>query len=206
MSRWKKVVAAGMVSVLLLAVASGVSWYRNPDQSLADALESGHALLEGKDTPSAGGAAATDRSVATVRRVVDGDTLVVAIGGVEERVRLLNIDTPESVHPDAARNLAIGKKASGFTRERLENRQVRLESGREERDRFGRRLAYVFTEGSNFNVELVREGWSPYYTKYGRSEAYDADFRRAEEEARSTKKGIWGDVDYLAAMSAADDE
>ncbi|MBI1293016.1 hypothetical protein GC173_17545, partial [bacterium] len=204
--RWKKALLGAVLSLLLLLTASGIAWFRNPDQSLGEAMESGRTLLEGKATRPEAPPPPAERDVATVIRVVDGDTLLVRIGESEERIRLLNIDTPESVHSDASRNLPIGKKASEFTRNALENRQVRLESGREERDRYGRRLAYVFTEGNNFNVQLVSEGWSPYVTKYGKSQRYDADFRRAEEQARKTKKGIWNDPDYLAMMSAESDE
>ncbi len=58
---------------------------------------------------------------------------------------------------------------------------------------YGRLLAYVFVDGVNFNLELVREGLSPYYTKYGLSERYDQEFREAERYARKHKLNIWGD-------------
>lgn len=58
---------------------------------------------------------------------------------------------------------------------------------------YGRLLAYVFVDGVNFNLELVREGLSPYYTKYGLSEKYDQEFREAERYARKHKLHIWGD-------------
>ncbi len=130
--------------------------------------------------------------VAEVERVVDGDTLVVRIGSETERVRLLNVDTPESVHPDDSRNTVLGARAADYTRRRLENAQVRLEAGGDEsHDRYGRRLAYVLVDGRNFNIELVREGWSEYVTKYGASERYDREFRTAEKEARKAERGIW---------------
>ena len=50
------------------------------------------------------------------------------------------------------------------------------------------------TKCSDFkNLDLVRQGFSPYYTKYGKSEKYDADFRAAEKQARREKLNIWGD-------------
>lgn len=138
--------------------------------------------------------------IARVTRVVDGDTFIVEVAGREERIRLLHVDTPESVHPDDARNTLTGKRASDYAREQVENTQVRLESDSENRyDRFGRRLAYMFVDGKNFNVELVARGWSTYYTKYGRSTRYDREFTAAEKEAKALERGIWA-KSYVAGL------
>ncbi len=135
--------------------------------------------------------------IARVLRVVDGDTLVVENAGKEERVRLLMVNTPESVHPDARKNVPFGKTVSEFTHNRLDGRQVRLhfEPGHEQRDRYGRLLCYVFVGERNFNLDLVTEGMSPYYTEYGHSQEFDKEFREAEKTAQERKKGIWGDPD-----------
>jgi micrococcal nuclease len=131
-----------------------------------------------------------------VVRVVDGDTIVVDFGnGVKEKVRLLCVNTPESVHPDKKQNIPMGKVASKYTRKRLQGQPVTLEFGPELRGNYGRLLAYVFVGGQNFNVELVRQGLSAYYTKYGLSEKYDHDFRTAEKQARRDRLNIWGDAD-----------
>ena len=50
--------------------------------------------------------------------------------------------------------------------------------------RYGRLLVYVFVDGENFNLELVRQGVSPYYTKYGLTQKYDKEFRETERLAR----------------------
>jgi endonuclease YncB( thermonuclease family) len=63
--------------------------------------------------------------------------------------------------------------------------------GNRKRGNYGRLLAYVFLDRQNFNVELVRKGLSPYYTKYGASKNYHAAFRPAERFARENKEGIW---------------
>jgi len=128
-----------------------------------------------------------------VVRAVDGDTVLVVHDGKEEKVRLLCIDTPESVHPDKKQNIPMGKVASEFTSTRLSGKYVNLEFGPELRDRHGRLLAYVLVDGKNFNLEVVRQGLSPYYTKYGLSQKYDQDFREAEKLARKNKLNIWGD-------------
>jgi len=52
---------------------------------------------------------------------------------------------------------------------------------------------YVFVDGVNFNLDLVRQGLNPYYTKYGLSQKYDQEFREAERYARKHELNIWGD-------------
>jgi micrococcal nuclease len=129
-----------------------------------------------------------------VVRVVDGDTIVVKYGGKYEKVRLLCVNTPESVHPDEKQNIPMGKVASRYTQKKLIGKSVNLEFEiKKLRGNYGRLLAYVFVDGNNLNLDLVRQGLSPYYTKYGKSEKYDAGFRAAEKQARKEKLNIWGD-------------
>jgi len=126
-------------------------------------------------------------------RIADGDTVVVNYKGTNEKVRMLSVDTPESVHPDRKQNIPMGQIASDYTEKRLTRKYVDLEFEGPFRGRHGRLLAYVFVDGVNFNLELVRQGLSPYYTKYGLSQKYDQEFREAERHARNQKLGIWGD-------------
>lgn len=129
-----------------------------------------------------------------VTRVIDGDTIVVNYNGKSEKVRLLSVNTPESVHPDKKQNIPMGKVASDYTKVSLENKYVDLEfEGGPIRGRFGRLLAYIFVDGTNFNLQLVRQGLSPYYTKYGLSHKYDQQFRKAERYAREHQLNIWAD-------------
>ena len=126
-----------------------------------------------------------------VVRVVDGDTIIIERKGKRERVRFLRVNTPESVHPDKKRNTPMGKVTSNFAKERLSGKSVTLEFEGEQRDRYDRLLAYIFVGEENFCLTLVEEGMSPYYTPYGLSKNYDAEFRKAEQEARDAKLGIW---------------
>lgn len=127
-------------------------------------------------------------------RVVDGDTIVIRYNGKYEKVRLLCVDTPESVHPDKKQNTPMGKVAARYTQKKLVGKSVDLEFELKRlRGNYGRLLAYVFVDGHNMNLDLVRQGLSPYYTKYGKSEKYDAEFRVAEKKARKQKLNIWGD-------------
>lgn len=128
-----------------------------------------------------------------VIRVVDGDTIEIIYQGKKEKVRLLNVNTPESVHRVKIKNVPMGKVASQYTKKKLQGKYITLEPGNPTRGKYGRLLAYVFINGSNFNVELVRQGLSPYYVKYGNSKKYDKEFRSAEQLAQKDKLHIWGD-------------
>ncbi len=129
-----------------------------------------------------------------VIRVVDGDTIVIGYNGKHEKVRLLCVNTPESVHPDKKQNIPMGKVASKYAQKKLLGKYVDLEfEGNRLRGNYGRLLAYVFVDRRNFNIDLVRQGLSPYYTKYGKSQKYDSEFRAAEKQARKDRLNIWGD-------------
>jgi endonuclease YncB( thermonuclease family) len=127
---------------------------------------------------------------ATVTRVVDGDTLVVNYKGSEERVRLIGVDTPESVHPDVAKNLPEGKVASEYTKSKLEGKDIELEFDVQERDQYGRILAYVWVDGEMFNKTLLKEGYARVAT-YPPNVKYVNDFIKIQEEARKNNKGFW---------------
>ncbi|MBN2515076.1 MAG: thermonuclease family protein [Deltaproteobacteria bacterium] len=134
-----------------------------------------------------------------VIRVVDGDTIVIDYNGKPEKVRLLCVNTPESVHPDKKQNVPMGKGASRYAKKRLSGKYVDLEfEGNRTRGKYRRLLSYVFVDGENLNLELVRQGLSPYYTKYGLSENYDRDFREAERFARHHRLNIWGSTESAA--------
>ncbi len=128
-----------------------------------------------------------------VLKVVDGDTIDVLYKGKKERIRLRCVDTPESVHPDQSRNTPLGKKASAYTKSRLLDKSVDLEFETKKRGNYGRLLAYVILDGKNFNLELVRKGWSEYYTKYGKSEDHHQEFVEAQKTARAAEINIWAD-------------
>lgn len=82
---------------------------------------------------------------AEVIGVVDGDTIKVEVSGEEKKVRLIGIDAPESVHPDETRNSEVGKLASDFTKDILEDYPiVYLQYDEERQDQYGRELCYVW--------------------------------------------------------------
>ena len=106
------------------------------------------------------------------------------------------MNTPESVHPDKKQNIPMGKVASKHTQKKLTGKYVKLEFEIDRlRGNYGRLLAYVFVDGQNLNLDLVRQGLSPYYIKYGKSQKYNSEFRSAEKKARKEKLNIWGDLE-----------
>lgn len=125
-----------------------------------------------------------------VERVVDGDTIIIDYHGVSERVRLIGVDTPESVHPDAARNSEFGETASAYTKEALTDQAVYLEFDVEQRDKYDRMLAYVYLGGEMFNKTLLRDGMAVLST-YPPNVKYVDDFTAIQEEARNAGSGVW---------------
>ncbi|MDR3305007.1 MAG: thermonuclease family protein [Clostridiales Family XIII bacterium] len=136
------------------------------------------------------GGASGDTAAVRVLRVVDGDTIVVDLDGISEKVRLIGIDTPESVHPDASKNVPYGKVASDYTKSRLEGQSVTLEFDTTERDRYGRLLAYVYIGDEMFNKTLLEEGHASVST-YPPNVKYVEEFTAAQKAAREAGKGIW---------------
>ena len=130
---------------------------------------------------------------ARIVSVVDGDTVDVDLGGRTERVRLLGIDTPETVDPDRPVG-CFGPEASARTAALLpEGTEVRLERDVEGRDHYGRLLAYVFRADDDafVNEALVAEGYAEVLVIEPNG-AYADRLRSAESAARATGTGLWG--------------
>lgn len=129
-----------------------------------------------------------------VVRVVDGDTLSINIDGKTQTLRLIGIDTPETVHPSKPVE-CFGIEASNKAKEVLTYQSVRIEkdSTQGDYDKYNRLLAYVFLEdGTNFNKMMVEEGYAYEYT-YNLPYKYQSEFKQAEEQAKALKKGLWAD-------------
>jgi micrococcal nuclease len=122
---------------------------------------------------------------------VDGDTFVVRVGGREESVRLIGIDTPESVSRDRPVE-CFGPEATARTRELLPlGTGVRLERDVEARDAYGRLLAYVTRDDGLFvNLALVEEGYAE-ASAFRPNVAHQDELDRAEDAARADQRGLW---------------
>ena len=138
--------------------------------------------------------------VATVSRVVDGDTMVVKVDGTERRVRLLGVDTPETVHPNKPVQF-YGKEASNFTKKELTGKRVWLEYDKNPQDRYQRHLAYVWTAKPTsinestmrrdmFNARLLLGGYAKVMI-IKPNNRYASQFTKFAEEAKSARLGVW---------------
>jgi endonuclease YncB( thermonuclease family) len=144
---------------------------------------------------------------AVVVRVVDGDTVVVTVGGVEENVRLIGIDTPESVARDRP-DECFGAEAAQRLAELLPpGTVVRLTRDVEPRDVYDRLLAYVQREPDGLFVNAAQVGDGYAVAKdYPPNTAYRADLEQAERAARAAGRGLWpacGGADTPLAGAAA---
>jgi len=151
-------------------------------------------------------------------RVIDGDTIVVdSEKDEEETVRLLLIDTPETVHPEKEEEI-FGKEAKRFVESSL-NGTIYIERGEEEQDKFGRTLAYVYNEepvynsdfvGTSINAQLIRNGFARVAYVYEPNTKYVSKFRDFQEIAKSEELNIWSIEDYVTDegfdMSVVSDE
>lgn len=138
---------------------------------------------------------------AVVTKVVDGDTACMDVGRTVERVRFIGVDTPETKHPTVGVE-PYGEEASAFTERSLAGRKVYLELDVQERDKYGRLLAYVWleppTSGSEdevrskmFNARLLLEGYAQVMT-IPPNVKYADMFVKFQREAREAGKGLWG--------------
>ena len=129
-----------------------------------------------------------------VTRIVDGDTVDVSRGRRTLTLRLIGIDTPETVHPTEPIE-CYGPEATEFARRRLLGEPAALEFDRSQGrlDYYGRTLAYLWTtDGAprQFNRQAVRRGYALEYT-YDDAYLWQDEFRRAEALAASARLGVW---------------
>ena len=139
-----------------------------------------------------------DTAGVTVKRVVDGDTLIID-DGTDTRVRLIGVDTPETVKPRAWVE-PWGKEASDFSKKALTGKAVYLEYDEEKEDRHGRTLAYIWTEDPRvsdkpkeeilFNYQLVASGYAR-ERAYEPNTKYQALLHEGEIVAMDHVRGIW---------------
>lgn len=126
--------------------------------------------------------------------VTDGDTLKLTINGINEPIRLIGIDTPETVHPTKPVQ-CFGVEASNKAKEILTGQNVFLEKepSQGERDKYDRLLGYIILEdGRNFNKLMIEEGYAYEYT-YNLPYKYQAEFKQAQINAKENKKGLWAE-------------
>lgn len=133
--------------------------------------------------------APTDSEIATVTKVIDGDTVQLSDG---RKLRYIGVDTPETVDP-RRRVGCYGKQASEKNRELVLGKEIIMKKDISDTDKFGRLLRYVYVGEVMINQLLISEG-------FGKAKSYPPDikyqqqFREAEKQAREQGRGLWGEA------------
>ncbi|MBI2018797.1 thermonuclease family protein [Candidatus Daviesbacteria bacterium] len=188
-----------LVSISLLAVIFGLGllWFglQPQPQHVSLPIPSSTTIIQSSPAATASAAEGIEGEQVQVVKVVDGDTIEVVLGGVKKTVRLIGIDTPETVDPRRPVG-CFGKEASNETKSLLSEKVVILQKDVSETDKYGRLLRYIFLpleNGQTLFVDdyLVRGGFAKVLT-YPPDVKYNERFRQAEKEAKDSKKGLWG--------------
>ncbi len=145
-----------------------------------------------------------------VLSVIDGNTIEVDIGGAKERVHLIGVDTPETVHPIISAE-PFGLEASNYTKTLLTGQQVWIEFDLQERDINRRLLAYVYIEDSNgwweydqkrfsqVNHLISANGWADTLA-VPPNVRYESIYKQSVQAAREAKVGMWANVESEATI------
>lgn len=132
-----------------------------------------------------------------VSRFVDGDTIQVTMQGVEEKVRFIGVDTPETHKPNTPVQ-CYGPAAAAHTKALIGQHSVRLESDSlsTDRDRYNRLLRYVYLpDGTLVNEDLVKNGYGFYYPYFPFTKA--EQFSAVQATAKAVLKGLWGNCNPI---------
>lgn len=150
----------------------------------------------------------TELEAVTLVRVVDGDTIVISKDGKEEKVRFLEVNTPESVHSDESKNNTYGDMASDYTKTKLSDvSTIYLEYDKEKYDRYGRTLAYIWLKedvdpsspedikAHCLNAQLLIDGMAECVI-YAPNDKNEILFRKLEQTAINESTGLWQYNEY----------
>ncbi len=177
---------------LLLVIAAAFFWKQGNESS--SQVASSRVVGKNRVNADIPHVAATSTN-ATIARAVDGDTLIVRIDGedAEKKVRLLGVNTPESVDPRRPVE-CFGKEASRFTASLADGKRARLEEDpqADDLDKYGRLLRNVILEdGTDLNLALVREGYAHAYVSYPQNKKRKTEIKRLQREAQANQRGLW---------------
>lgn len=128
-----------------------------------------------------------------VVEVIDGDTIKVKIGNDLKSVRLIGIDTPETV--DSRTDVqCYGEEASAYLKNKLTNKAVELfaDKTQDDTDKYDRLLRYASLDGADVGLELVENGYAKEYT-YEKAYNKQKQYQEAQEKAKNSKLGLWGE-------------
>lgn len=186
--RKKQLTLSAILSALLLVIAQ-ILWQQIGVSEYGDNTSESATTASSQSVPEEN----TVGERATVSRVVDGDTVKVLVNGEEETLRMIGVNTPETVDPRRTVE-CFGKEASNAMKNRLtEGAEVTLiaDQTQDNEDKYGRLLRYIEdADGQDVGLWLIAQGYAHEYTyrvPYERQEAY----QEAQRKASESQKGLW---------------
>jgi len=197
MKNIKKIVLFGfgafvlLVVVILVVPSSDKKEEAQTEQNLPSVSPSVSPVVSNKATVKATQKPQVSGEYAVVK-VVDGDTIDLNINGKVERVRLIGMNTPETVDPRKPVE-CFGKEASNRAKELLTGKSVKIEADPtgDTRDKYDRLLLYIFLgDGTNYAKKMIMDGYAYEYT-YDGSYKYQTEFKQAQKYAEDNKLGLW---------------
>jgi len=183
---WASVAVGGIQRDLLVQCFERRCLTYNPANDPAWQVEAGNVGQHYYEWRYGGAEPAPVGEQGVVSHVVDGDTFDVMLNGVEYRIRMIGIDTPE-VYGGVQ---CYGPEASSATKQLIEGKTVALQKDVSETDKYGRLLRYVYVGGTFVNDWLVRQGYA-YASTYPPDVAHSQQFAEAQHEAQANGRGLW---------------
>lgn len=133
------------------------------------------------------------RNLYDVISVIDGDTIKINYEGRETSVRLIGVNTPETVDPRTTVE-CFGQEASDYLKNLLTNKKVKIETDdtQTDRDKYDRLLRYVYLDGEDVGLGIINNGYGYEYT-YNVPYAKQTAYKQAQTDAENNNRGLWAD-------------
>lgn len=137
--------------------------------------------------------------------VTDGDTIRIDYDGASTPLRLIGVDTPESVDPRTTVQ-CFGVKSYEHLKSRLTGKQVRIESDptQSDRDKYDRLLRYVYLDNEDIGLSIITNGYGHEYT-YSIPYQKQAEYKNAQSEASKAERGLWSPSTCAGSKTTAQD-
>ncbi len=139
----------------------------------------------------------SDKQPAEVLKVIDGDTIAVSINGQKQTIRIIGINTPETVDPRKTVE-CFGAEASNKAKEYFKDMEYKVwlkeDSTQGDKDKYQRLLRYVFTDdgSQDYGLQMIKDGYAYEYT-YNTPYKYQDEYKKAQADAQIKKLGLWAD-------------
>lgn len=187
----KKFIRLFFVLMAILIALYSYAYQKGYSRGLAELLPAKSSQSKAAQVQSKG--QISSEKFYSVVHIADGDTIDVLVDDQKVRVRLLGINSPESVAPNRPVE-CFGKEASNYISSLISNKSVRLEldPSKPEKDEYGRSLAYLFREDGLFiNSQMIESGYAYEYTYHNERYKYQNDFKLAQAKAQKSMQGLW---------------